>query len=253
MNKRSLISLFIIFFSSILSLGGVGSLEAGFFDEALDLYKKNVGPSASKSAGQAISDSELISGFKEALEIGAKKAVEAASRPGGFLDNPKIRIPLPGKLQTAADMLKRFGMGSQVEAFEQSMNTAAEKAAKEALPVFEQAVRDMTFEDAKKLWKGGDTSITEYFKEKTFSSLYEKFKPVVHDTVAQVGVTQSYNNLVSSPTVKSIVGNTDLDLDHYVTNKTLDGLFELLAEQEKEIRANPAARTTELLKKVFGQ
>ncbi len=228
--------------------------KAGFLDKALETYKKGVNSPLTKSVGaNSITDSELIAGFKQALELGTRKAVELASRPGGFLDNPEIRIPLPGKLQTAADMLRRFGLGSQADAFEKSMNQAAEKAAIEAFPVFSDAVKEMTFDDARKLWKGGDTSITEYFKKKTFETLYAKFKPVVHGSVEQVGVTQRYNSLVSNPAVKSVVGNTNLDLDHYVTNKTLEGLFKLLAQQEKEIRSNPAARTTDLLKKVFGR
>ena len=236
----------------LILYGGPIPCWGGLFDDAIELYKKGISTGNSTST-ETIADSELVTAFKEALEIGTQKAVDMASRPGGFLQNPKIRIPLPGRLQSAADMLRRFGMASQVDAFETSMNTAAEKAAREALPVFEQAIKEMTFEDAKRLWKGGDTSITDYFKTKTYDRLYERFKPVVHETVSQVGVTQSYSNLVGSPTVKGIVGNTDLDLDHYVTDKTLDGLFKLLAEQERQIRENPAARTTELLKKVFGQ
>ncbi len=252
MEKRVALSaaIFVLFtFSASVWTHG----QAGFLDKALETYQKGMNSPLSKSMGSQVTDSELITGFKQALEIGAKKAVQLASRPGGFLNNPDIRIPLPGKLQTAADMLRRFGLGSQADAFEQSMNEAAEKAAKEALPVFSQAVKDMTFEDAKKLWKGGDTSITQYFKNKTFKTLYERFKPVVHNSVEQVGVTQRYNNFVSSPAIKGVVGNTNLDLDHYVTNKTLDGLFKLLAQQEKDIRSNPAARTTDLLKKIFGQ
>jgi len=253
MKKIEITLSFILSFTASLFLFA-GCSNAGFLDKALETYQKGMNSQAGKSiATSNISDSELISGFKQALEIGTQKAVQLASKPGGFLNNPKIRIPLPGKLQTAANMLRSFGLGSQVDAFEESMNKAAEKAAKEALPVFSQAVKDMTFEDAKKLWKGGDTSITEYFKNKTYDTLYKKFEPVVHSSVQQVGVTQQYANLINNPTVKSFVGNSDLDLDHYVTNKTLEGLFELLAEQEKEIRKNPAARTTQLLKKVFGQ
>jgi len=251
MIKRSVVLSTILLLFVISPFSCLDS-QAGFLDKALETYQKGMNSPLKHTGSQAITDSELVAGFKQALEIGTKKAVELASRPGGFLNNPEIRIPLPGKLQSAADMLKRFGLGSQVEAFEKSMNQAAEQAAKEALPVFTQAVKEMTFEDAKKLWKGGDTSITEYFKNKTFKTLYARFKPVVHSRVEQVGVTQYYNNLISNPAVKGLVGNTDLDLDHYVTNKTLEGLFKLLAQQEKEIRSNPVARTTDLLKKVFG-
>ena len=228
--------------------------NSGFWDQAIDIYKK---ASSDASQGSNVSDStltnqELINGFKQALDIGVKRAVSLASRPGGFWDNPQIHIPLPSKLQTGANLLRRVGLGSQVDALERSMNVAAEKASAEALPIFTKAITEMTFEDAKKLWKGGDTAITDYFKAKTFDALYKKFRPTVHETMAQVGVVQAYNNLLSNSVAKMAIANTDLDLDNYVTRKSLDGLFVLLAQEEKEIRKDPAARTTALLKKVFG-
>ncbi len=241
---------------TILVLGPLGLTGAngGFWDQALDIYKKasSAPPQETGAANYGLTNQELISGFKEALDLGVKRAVELASRPGGFLDNPQIHIPLPEKLQTGANLLRGVGLGSQVDALERSMNVAAERASAEALPIFTKAITEMTFEDAKKLWKGGDTAITDYFRTKTFDSLYQKFRPTVHETMSQVGVVQMYNSLLSNPMAKMAIANTDLDLDNYVTRKSLDGLFVLLAQQEKAIRKDPAARTTALLKKVFG-
>ncbi len=240
----------------ILLLGpfALKSANGDFWDKALDIYKKASSATAQDSSvsNYTLTNRELINGFKQALEIGVKRAVELASHPGGFLNNPQIHIPLPGELQARANLLRRVGLGSQVDALEKSMNIAAERASAEALPIFAKAITDMTFEDAKRLWKGGDTAITDYFRTKTFDSLYQKFRPIVHETMAQVGVVQLYNSLLSNSLAKMAIANTDLDLDNYVTKKGLDGLFILLAQEEKEIRKNPAARTTTLLKKVFG-
>ena len=129
---------------------------------------------------------------------------------------------------------------------------AGEKASAAALPIFMDAIKGITFEDAKKLLNGGDTAITEFFKEKTTPQLTKAFEPIVHGSVQEVGVTKQYQELTSGPWVKNLVQGSNFDLDRYVTEKSLDGLFHLLSQQEKEIRHNPTARTTELLKKVFG-
>jgi len=210
--------------------------------------------STSKVPGTTLSQEEIVKGLKEALEVGAKDAVQMASREGGFLNNPQIRIPLPSKVQTIASVLEKAGYGDKVEAFEVSMNRAAEQAAEKALPIFLQAIKDMSFDDAVKIWKGGDTAATQYFEAKTHDSLYQSFKPSVHDAMQKEAVTKKYQDMVGTPAVKtlsSMVG-TNLDLDDYVTNGALKGLFTLLAQEEKKIRENPAAQTTDLLKKVFG-
>jgi hypothetical protein len=225
--------------------------EYRLFQKAMDTWN-SVNSGAETGEDKGPSNSELSGGFKDALTVGAEKAVKLASKPGGFLDNPEIRIPLPGQLETVASAMRKLGMGSKVDQFEESMNHAAEKASAAALPIFMDAIKGITFEDAKKLLNGGDTAITEFFKEKTSSQLAEAFKPIVHQSVQEVGVTKRYQELTGSPWMKNLVKESDFDLDNYVTSKSLDGLFHLLSQQEKEIRHNPAARTTELLKKVFG-
>lgn len=231
------------------------SVYAGFWDSTLETIRDITAPKeAEKSVGKqdGLTDQEILTGLREALDLGMQRAVERASASGGFMDDPVIHIPLPATLQNVAGILRGFGLAPQVDAFEQTMNRAAEKASGEALPVLVQAVKDLTFEDARRLWKGGDTAATDYFREKTWQPLSERFKPIVHATSQTVGVTQAYQSLVDHAAVKPLIADTDLDLDHYVTGKTLDGLFTLLAEEEKKIRTDPVARTKDILKKVFG-
>ncbi len=236
------------------------SSQAGFWNtvkSAVDQnpsQEKGSAASASGSSGTALSQDEVANGLKEALEIGAKEAVQMASKEGGFLNNPQIRIPLPSKVQTIANVLEKVGYGDKVEAFEASMNRAAEQAAEKAMPIFAKAIKDLTFEDVMKIWKGGDTAATQYFEGKTRESLYQAFKPVVHDAMQKEGVTKKYQDMANASSVMTMASmmGTNLDLDDYVTNGALKGLFTLLAQEEKEIRENPAAQTTDLLKKVFG-
>jgi hypothetical protein len=225
---------------------------AGWLDKAKQAAEGLQNQATSGPAGGLSSD-EIAGGLREALRIGAEKAASRASAVGGFLDNPKIRIPLPDQLQTAANAAKMVGMGSHVAAFEDTMNRAAEKASAKAVPIFGDAVSKLTFEDVEKIWKGGDRAATDYLERTTRDRLYAEFEPVVHAAAGEVGVTRSYESLIGQPGVSNLVAGTDLDLDHYVTGKGLDGLFTLLGEEEKAIRTNPMARTTDLLKKVFGQ
>jgi hypothetical protein len=215
--------------------------------------KEAVGPAGPSGAQGGLGADEIGQGLREALRIGAEKATSRASAVGGFLENPQIRIPLPGRLQKVGDMLRTLGMGSQVTAFEETMNRAAEKAAAKAFPIFGDAVAKLTFADVQKIWKGGDTAATDYLQKTTRDKLYKEFRPVVHDAAQSVGVTRSYEELTGRPEVAAFASGGDLDLDHYVTDKALDGLFTLVGEEEKQIRTNPIARTTDLLKKVFSK
>ncbi len=244
--------LFGLFLALVLFILISVSSYAGFWDSIGGIIKEvKEGPGQQAVQG-ALSEKDIALGLKEALKVGVQRAVKAASKQGGFLDNPQIRIPLPSKLQTAASVLKRTGFSGQVDAFEKSMNEAAEQASKQALSVFTQAIRELTIKDVKRLWKGGDMAITEYFREKTWPTLYKKFLPIVDETVNKVGVTQKYKQITSNTAIQPLLKGTSLDLDNYVTQKALDGLFILLGNEEAKIRKDPAARTTELLKKVFG-
>lgn len=202
--------------------------------------------------GTELTEEEIRSGLKEALTIGAENAVQTVSRTDGYYKNPQIKIPLPDLAKQAEDVLRSAGFDQKVDAFERSMNRAAEKAAPHALPIFLDAIKKMTFEDARQILHGSNDEATVYFKEKTNKQLQTLFKPIVHDAMEQVDVTRYYqkiNMIVQTmPSSKSM----DLDLDSYVTEHALNGLFSMLAEEENKIRTEPKARVTELLKKVFG-
>lgn len=203
------------------------------------------------SGSVGLDESTVAAGLRQALEVGSSRASELASSNDGFLANDQIRIPLPEKLQGVADTLRTVGLGSQVDLFEVKMNRAAEAAASEAKPVFVSAVKGMTLTDAMGILRGSDTAATDYFRSKTSMTLQQKFKPVVRSKMEEVGVYGLYNQLISSYNSIPFVTKTSFDLEDYLTTKTQDGLFSLLADEEEKIRNNPAARTTELLKQVF--
>jgi len=203
--------------------------------------------------GGGLSETDIINGLKEALEIGTSNAVGAVSKLNGYYQNPQIRIPLPEKVQKIEKLMRTAGLGKQVDDFEMSMNRAAERAAPQAKSIFWNAIQQMSFDDGRKILNGGDNAATEYFRGKTDDRLKEIFKPIVHDAMSEVGVTRNYQSLVDKTRVLPFADSINLDLDQYVTGKALDGLFLVLGEEEKKIRQDPAARVTDLLKKVFGR
>jgi hypothetical protein len=199
-----------------------------------------------------LSDATASSGLKDALKVATERAVSATSKDGGFLNDPKIRISLPGKLEGMATGLRAVGMGSQVDELEVAMNHAAEKAAGEATPVFVDAIQGMSFEDAAGILRGNDTAATSYFKKKTSAPLTTKFRPIVDEAMKNVGVTKLYESLVGQYTATPFASAPKLDLNGYVTDKALSGLFTVVGDEEKRIRKDPVARSTDLLKQVFG-
>ncbi len=203
--------------------------------------------------GNSLSDSKISSGLKQALQIGAEQSVKLTGRPNGYFANPNIKILMPNNMRTLEKGLRMVGYGPKVDDFVLSMNRAAEAAAPAARKIFIDAITAMSFDDARRILSGGDTAATDYFKDKTTPQLTAAFRPVVDKTMAKNGVTQQYNALVSQ--VKSIpfAKNQDLDISHYVVAKALDGLFFELGQEERKIRQDPAAQTTNLLKEVFGR
>jgi len=199
------------------------------------------------------SNTDIVNGLKEALQIGTGNAVQIVSKVDGYYKNPKIRIPLPETVQKTEKILRAAGYGSKVDEFELSMNRAAEKAAPQAKGLFVDAIKQMTFTDAKKILNGRENEATLYFKEKTSPRLKEVSKPIVHQAMGDVGATKSYQNLEQSARSVPFAGSLAFDLDQYVTDQALDGLFLMVAEEEKKIRRDPMARSTDLLKKVFGK
>jgi hypothetical protein len=219
---------------------------AAGFQEILKGAQKMLGTSDS------ISESEIVEGLKQALEIGTAKAVDLVSKTGGYYNNPEIKIPLPGSVQKAEKLLRGVGFGSKVDAFELSMNNAAERAAPEAKSIFWDAIKKMKIDDAKKILNGREDEATLYFQDKTSARLQEIFEPIVKESMGEVGVTRTYQDLNAKVEKIPFADSLNVDLDQYVTDGALNGLFQMLAEEEKKIRSDPAARVTDLLKKVFG-
>ena len=219
--------------------------HAGFLDS---LIKGVSGPEERKQ-----DDKTVVSGLKEALTIGTKKAVKTVSQPDGYFANKMIKISMPEKIQGVANVLGEVGYRKEVDEFVLSMNRAAEKAAPQAASLFVEAIKDMSIEDAGKILNGGDTAATEFFRRKTSGKMYDVFKPVISSSMNEVGTTRSYKGMMSKYESIPFVDKQALDLDHYVTNKALDGLYYMVGEEEKKIRTDPAARVTDLLKTVFGK
>ena len=198
-----------------------------------------------------VPESKIIKGLKSALEIGTGKAVDTVSTKNGFYDNYDIRIELPDMVRKLAPAIRAAGYGPQVDEFVLSMNQAAELAAPEAKSIFLESITSMTIDDAKKILGGRDDEATHYFKQKTYDKLYNTFKPIVSQRMSQVGVAQKYQTLNRKIETIPFTKKISFDPDSYITNKGLDGLFFMLAEEEKKIRRDPAARVTDLLKDVF--
>ena len=204
----------------------------------------------SKSAGPGTD--KIAAGLKEALKVSTGKAVASTGRPDGFLKNEAIKILLPDRFRSASKGMRLLGMGPQLDELEVGMNRAAEQATPLAKQIFLDAVYKMTINDARGILTGGDTAATDYFRRNTSEDLSTAFKPIVHDRMQRVGVIKQYNQLAQNPLAASLLKSQGFDLDNYVLGKTLDGLFYVLGQQEAEIRRNPAARTTALLREVFG-
>jgi hypothetical protein len=204
--------------------------------------------------GAALSESTTVSALKDALRLATERAVATTSRANGFLDDPEIRIRLPGKLDSVARGLRAVGQGAKVDELEVAMNRAAEKAAGEATPVFVDAISGLGFEDAAGIVKGGDTAATQYFQTQTTDPLRTRFRPIVDQAMQGVGVTKLYGELLAQyQTAVPFASAPKLDLNAYVTDRALAGLFSVVGEEEKKIRTDPSAQATDLLKQVFGR
>jgi len=202
---------------------------------------------------RGLSDAKIGSGLKEALKIGTESAVKFTGKLDGYFMNQAIKLLMPEKLQAMEKTLRAVGLGPQVDEFVLSMNRAAERAAPAAKQIFWDAIGEMTFQDAKKILSGNETAATDYFKAKTTDNLTTAFKPIVDKATNEVGVTRQYKELVGRFQSIPFVKTETVDIDQYVTTKALDGLFYVVAQEEKKIRTDPAARVTDLLMEVFGK
>jgi hypothetical protein len=219
---------------------------------AADLATQSVG---SELAASTLSNSDAVSGLKEVLANGVESAVTTLGQSGGFLGNQLVEIAAPDSLKTIVATARTLGQGQYIDSFTTSMNQAAEQAVPGAASILGDAIRDMSVADAMNILNGSDDAATQYFRKVSEARLVEKFKPIINQATAQTGVTAAYKNLTglgSTPLLGGLLGDSSsFDLDQYVTDKSLDGLFTYIAMEEKNIRNNPAARTSDLLKKVF--
>ena len=234
---------------ALLALGVSLSLWAAPAQAQLSKWKEKVG----LEKNDEVSASDTVSGLKEALHVGAENAVKLTGREDGYFENKAIKIPMPDKLRKLDKGLRRLGQGELIDEFVLGMNRAAEKAAPLAKEIFWDAIKQMDFADAREILTGRDTAATDHFRTTTSDQLTEAFLPVVQESMETVGVTRQYEKMMnryeSVPFAKSI----NFDVDRYTVDKALEGLFYMVAEEERKIRTNPAARVTDLLKKVFGQ
>jgi hypothetical protein len=204
------------------------------------------------SGEQPLTTAEVGEGLKEALINGISKGSDLVSITDGYFKNPEIKIPFPPDVKKVEDKLRQIGLGDQVDKFVMTLNRGAEDAAKEAKPIFITAIKSMTIQDAWAILRGEENAATEYLKRTTTAQLTEKFKPVIQNSLSKVNATKYYGDLVGTYNKIPFVEKVNPSLDDYATGKAVDGLFVMIAKEEKNIRKDPLARTTELLKKVFG-
>jgi hypothetical protein len=207
---------------------------------------------AAHAKALSLSDADASAGLKAALERGAAAAVGLLGRTDGFLGNPKVRIPLPSGLDSAAQLLRGMGQGAKVDELVTAMNRAAEAAVPEARPLLSNAVKQMTVTDAQKILRGGDTSVTNFFAEKTRAPLSVKFLPIVTTATEKVALAEKYNAVAGKAAGFGLVKKEDANVQQYVTGKALDGLYLMIGEEEKKIRQDPVGTGSAILKKVFG-
>jgi hypothetical protein len=199
-----------------------------------------------------LTDAEILAGLKDAIEVGAKKAAQTANRTDGYFKNPKLFIPFPAEAQNVADKVRQLGLNQLVDDFVMTLNRGAEDAAGKAAPIFADAVKKMGWEDVRGILNGNETAATDYFQKHTRKPLYDAFYPVIKNSLDQVNATKYWTDITGTYNKIPLVKPVNTDLTAYATNKALDGLFVLLAEEEGKIRKDPVNRVTEILKRVFG-
>ncbi len=224
----------------------VGSSTFAQLDKILNDAKKVLDPS------KPLTTAEVTNGLKEALVNGVSKGTDLISKIDGYYKNPEIKIPFPQDVKMVETKLRAIGMGKEVDKFVVALNRGAEEAAKEAKPIFVAAIKQMTIDDAFAILKGQPDAATQYLKKTTTAQLKEKFKPIVQTSLDKVQATKYYGDLVNQYNRIPFITKVNPNLNDYATDMAIQGLFTMIAKEEKSIRQDPAARTTDLLKKVFG-
>lgn len=229
------------------------SVQAEWWDKAIKKAQEIQGKPAAEAVSTVISDDEVIRGLKEALGKGAQQAVSRLGKDGGFLNDLNVKIPMPDDLKKVEKVLRTFKQDKYADEFVTTMNRAAERAVPEAAVLLNEAIQKMSLEDARAILKGPDDAATQYFRKVSEAKLKDRFLPLVQQATNQAGVTSSYKALMQKAgPAAGLLGKQATDVDGYVTSKAMDGLFKMIAAEEKLIRQDPLARSTDLLKKVFG-
>ena len=228
-----------------LTVGLLLSCTSAQINQAISDANKTLG-------GDELTSAEVAEGLKEALIKGISTGSDQASQLDGYFKNPKIKIPFPPEVKKVEDKLRQIGLGGEVDKFVMTLNRGAEDAAKEAKPIFISAIKSMTIQDAWGILRGDKDAATQYLMRTTSSQLKAKFQPVIENSLNKVNATKYYGDIVNTYNKVPFVEKVNSDLDEYATDRAIEGLFTLIAEEEGKIRDNPAERTTELLKKVFG-
>ncbi|MCB0760947.1 MAG: DUF4197 domain-containing protein [Flavobacteriales bacterium] len=240
-------------FFAIVALSACSQINIGDLQKASDKAEEVIFGSGTTSP---LSNDEVVAGLREALEVGIRKSVDLTGKEDGFLGNDLIRIPFPEEAQKVKQVALDLGLTAQVQQFEETLNRAAEMAVKEAVPVFVDAIKGMSIEDGFAILKGENNAATVYLKDATTAALTEKFRPIVQKAVDAVELTKYWTPLVNAYNTSTLLTggqSVDPDLTGYVTGRAIDGLFVYVEKEEQNIRANPVARVTDLLKRVFGQ
>jgi len=245
MRKAHLIFLTLVLGLGLSALVACSSTDGGGLEDLL-------GSAGLRGTGGGGGDSTIVAGLKQALEVGTKNTVRRTSVMNGYLGDALIRIMLPDQIRPAADMMRRVGLGGQLDKVQTQMNRAAELAAKEAAPIFLDAIKRMSIRDARGILEGGETAATAFFRRMTSGPLRARYAPIVQAKMAQVGLARTYADLAGRYNALPAVPRLRFDLNAYVIDKALDGLFTVLGDEERRIRTDPAARVTELLRTVFG-
>ena len=257
--RNILVAYIILDITSVHALDLGGMINQDALDKLSNAAPHNTPPAtprpavthASAAGLTSFSHKDQVGSLKEELTQGAKTAVASLSKENGFLGNDKVRIPLPESLQKADGLLRQFGMGSYSDDLIKSMNRAAEAAVPEAANLLADAVKKMTVEDAKGILTGGNDAATQYFRKNTEAALTDKFKPIVNKSMQKVNLAEKYDKFAGTGAKFGLVDQRDAKLDDYITRKAMDGLFLMMAEQERAIRTNPLQATGSLAQKVF--
>lgn len=235
----------------ILSLSACGSIDQNKINQGIQILGAATSKKAPLTGVDQFSAADQIGSLKQALSQGAETSVAGLAQTNGFLANPKVRIPLPSSLTEAETKLRKYGLGGYATDLNTAMNRAAEAAVPEAKALLLNAVSNMTVTDAKNILMGKEDAATQYFRSNTEAALSAKFKPIVAKSMQKVALAQTYNRFATAGATLGLVKQSDATLEDYITSRAMDGLFLMVAEKEKEIRANPMQATGDLAKKVF--